>query len=185
MLPLKNDSRGIESPPTTSEWRGLKRSRNIANPLFICILPLLTSIATTSYLHYFRLQKYTKSSIFQRKIFKSLKINIQILSKKSSNRYAGALSAKQNKVAGEGACFFRRRGACVLNQSRSFLGKRLRKLLITCLRKAPKKGKKWRFATACFPDTIFLPNSTQVLTKFLPNFTSVEDSQNLLITFSE
>ena len=51
--------------------------------------------------------------------------------------------------------------------------------------KGPKKGKKWPFATACFPDIIFLPNSTQVLTKFLPNFTPVEDGQNLLITFLE
>ena len=51
--------------------------------------------------------------------------------------------------------------------------------------KGPKKGKKCPFITPCFPGTIFLPNSTQVLTKFLPNFTSVEDSQNLLITFSE
>lgn len=59
-----------------------------------------------------------------------------------------------------------------------------RKLLITCLRRAPKKGKKRHFATACFPDTIFLSNSTQVLIKFLSSFTSVEDGQILLITFS-
>jgi len=70
MLPLKNDSRGIESSPTTSEWRGLKRSRNNANPQFICILPLLTSIATTSYLHYFPTAKIQK-------IFKSTKENLQ------------------------------------------------------------------------------------------------------------
>ncbi len=36
------------------------------------------------------------------------------------------------------------------------------------------------FATACFPGTIFLPNSTQVLTKFLPTFTSVEDEKTLI-----
>lgn len=78
MLPLKNDSRGIESPPTTSEWRGLKRSRNIANPLFICILPLLTSIATTSYLHYFPTAKIHK-------IFNSQKKNLQKSEKKFSN----------------------------------------------------------------------------------------------------
>lgn len=92
MSPLKNDSRGIESPPTTSEWRGLKRSRNIANPLFICILPLLTLIAKT--LSFFWLQKYRKSSILQRKIFKSIKINLQILFEKSSNWCAGASSAE-------------------------------------------------------------------------------------------
>ncbi len=46
-------------------------------------------------------------------------------------------------------------------------------------------GQKCRFATACFPGTIFLPNSTQVLIKFYPYFTTVEDGQKLLITFQE
>jgi hypothetical protein len=46
-------------------------------------------------------------------------------------------------------------------------------------------GQKCRFATVCFPGTIFLPNSTQVLIKFYPYFTTVEDGQKLLITFQE
>ena len=46
--------------------------------------------------------------------------------------------------------------------------------------KGPKKGKKCPFVTPCFPGTIFLPNSTQVLTKFLPTFTSVEDEKTLI-----
>ena len=46
--------------------------------------------------------------------------------------------------------------------------------------KGPKKGKNCPFITPCFPGTIFLPNSTQVLTKFLPTFTSVEDEKTLV-----
>ena len=47
-------------------------------------------------------------------------------------------------------------------------------------RKKPKKGQKIAFFNLLKNKTIFLPNFTQILTKFLPSYMMVEDSRYLL-----